>query len=343
MTTRIPWLKAALWLFVIVTFGLLVIHAGDLLILVLVAAIFGYLLFPLVNHLERRGMGRTASASVVFFGLSLILGLLGWIMIPLVAAQAVEWHEGWGDGRLYTMLDRIEADVAARLPFIEPGSLGLSDSARQSLAAQQSHLLGYATDALSIVGNLVVIPFVLFFLLRDGARIQKKLVALVPNRYFEFSMGVLYKIDDHLGGYLRGQSLVAVLVGLATVLGLGLVGVDYFVVLGFFTGIANFIPYVGFIISAGLTLAVSVFATGGVGQLLGIVVVYAIVQTLENVVLQPLITARNVSLHPVSVLLAILIGGRLGGILGMALAVPAVAVLKVIIVETVITLRRFRL
>ena len=322
---------------------MLLAYGRDLVLLVLVAAILAYLLVPLVNSLERRGIGRTSAASVVLFGGSLILGVLGWLLIPLLAEQVAEWQEGLGDGRLYELLTQLEADLTARIPFIESGSLGLSDLAREGLEAQEGHLLGYATDALSMIGNLIVIPFILFFLLRDGTRIMKKLVSLVPNRYFEFTMGVVYKIDEHLGGYLRGQSLIAVLVGLATVIALGIIGVDYYLILGIFTGVANFIPYVGFLISAGLTLSVSVLTTGGIGQMLGIVVVFVVIQTLENVVLQPWITARNVSLHPVTVLLAILLGGRVAGVLGMALAVPTVAVAKVIIAETAVTLRRFRL
>ncbi|HLT48746.1 MAG TPA: AI-2E family transporter [Rubricoccaceae bacterium] len=343
MATRIPWLKTALALAAAAALVALVVVGWDLLVLVVVATVLAYLLFPLVNALERRGLGRTAAASAVFFGLSLLLGLAAWLTLPAVARQAAAWQERWAEGRLYDLLDRLEADLAAAVPFIEPGALGLSAVARQTAADLEHHALGYATDALSLVGDLVVIPFVLFFLLRDGVALQKRLVALVPNRYFEFTMGVLYKIDAHLGGYLRGQFLIALIVGLLTTLGLGLLGVEYYLVLGIFTGVANFIPYVGFAISAALTLGVSVVTTGGVGQVLGVIVVFAVVQTFENAVLQPMITARNVSLHPVTVLLAILLGGRLAGVLGMALAVPAYAIAKAVVVETAVNLRRYRL
>lgn len=343
MATRISWLKAAgILAACAAVLGLLIVGA-DLVVLVVVAAVLAYLLLPLVAALERRGLNRTAAASVVFFGLSVALGAVAWLTAPVVMAQAVEWQARWADGRLYALLNRVEGDLTAALPFLEPGALGLANAAQERIEGANAHLLGYATDALSLMGNLVIIPFVLFFLLRDGATVQKRLVALVPNRYFEFAMGVLYKIDAHLGGYLRGQSLVALLVGTLTALGLGILGVDYYLVLGFVTGVANFIPYVGFVISAALALLVSLVTTGGVGQVLGIVVVFGIVQTLENVVLQPWITARNVALHPVVVLLAILLGGRIGGVLGMALAVPTAAILKVVVVETVVNLRRFRL
>lgn len=342
MATRIPWLKGALALTTVVALGALVVVAGDLLVFVVIAAVLAYLLFPLVNALERHGLGRTAAASGVFLGLSLLLGLTAWLTVPVVAGQAAEWQARWADGRLYGLLEQIEADIAEALPFVEPGTLGLAAAAREGVEGLHGHRLDFAAGALSLAGNLIVIPFVLFFLLRDGVALQKRLVALVPNRYFEFAMGVLYKIDAHLGGYLRGQSLVAVFVAALTTLGLGLIGVDYYVVLGLFTGVANFIPYVGFVISAALTIAVSVVTTGGVGQMLGIVIVFAVAQTFENVVLQPWITARNVSLHPVAVLLAILLGGRVAGVLGMALAVPVLAIAKVVLVETVVNLRRFR-
>lgn len=342
MAARIPWFRGALALVGVAAVVALVVVGADLVVLVVVAAVLAYLLFPLVNALERQGLGRTGAASGVFFGLSLLLGLGAFLTLPALARQATAWQARWADGRLYGLLDRLEADLAATLPVLEPGALGLSEAVRGWLERVESHALGYATDALSLVGDLIVVPFVLFFLLRDGPTLQKRLVALVPNRYFEFAMGVLYKIDAHLGGYLRGQSLVALFVGLLTTIGLGVLGVEYYLVLGIFTGVANFIPYVGFVISAALALVVSIVTTEGAGQVLGIVVVFAIVQTFENVVLQPMITARNVSLHPVTVLLAILLGGRLAGVLGMALAVPTYAIAKVVVIETAVTLRRFR-
>lgn len=318
-------------------------YASDLVVLVLIAAIMAYLLSPLVNAIERRGVSRTASTLLIFGALSITLAVLVIVLTPIIADQLSTMQARWDSGELMHLLDRLEADIADAIPVVEPGSLGLSASADELATSQQSKLINYAGDALSIVGNLIIIPFVLFFLLRDGGRVRKQLVSLVPNGYFEFTMGVLYKIDDHLGSYLRGQSTVALVVGVLTTIGLGIAGVDYYLMLGFLTGVANFIPYVGFAISAVITLSVSVLATGGFSQVLWIIVVFGVVQGLENIILQPFITGRNVSLHPVSVLLVILLGGRIGGVLGMALAVPTLAIVKVIVSETVVTLRRYRL
>ena len=204
--------------------------------------------------------------------------------------------------------------------------------------------MDYVPTVLGTLGNAVVVPFVLFALLKDGPVLPGAACSVwSPNRYFEFAMTVVFKADAHLGGYLRGQALIALLVGTSTAIGLGLLGVDYYLVLGVVTGLANFVPYAGFVVSAGLSVLVSIVTTGGTGQVVPVLLVYGVLQTVENVVFQPLITGKAVAMHPAIVLLAILVGGRVAGVFGMALAVPAAAVLKVFFVETAVSLRRYHL
>ena len=113
--------------------------------------------------------------------------------------------------------------------------------------------------------------------------------------------------------------------------------------LGLLTGLANFVPYVGFVVSASLSVGVTIVTTGGMDLVGPVLILFVVLQTIENVVFQPWITGKNVSMHPVMVLLAILIGGRVGGVMGMALGVPAAAILKVVFLETVVGLRRYHL
>ncbi len=113
--------------------------------------------------------------------------------------------------------------------------------------------------------------------------------------------------------------------------------------LGLVTGLLNFVPYVGFFVSAALAVTVSILATGDLRQPGFVVLLFGGLQLIENIVFQPWITGRNVEMHPVLVLLSILIGERLGGVVGMAFAVPVAAVLKVAAVETTLGLRRYRL
>jgi len=319
----------------------LILVAPSIAGLTVVASILAYLLTPLVDRLERRGMSRTVAAWIVFLSLVLILSVTAALGAPLLVEQAKALHERWASGEIPDLLANAEAEIAARLPMVNAGQLGLVESIHGATSGKMQPLVVYVPDALEIIGNFVLIPFVLFALLKDGPVIRKKLLGLVPNRAFEFAMGVVYKIDDHLGGYLRGQAIVAVFVGTGTAFGLWAIGVDYYLVLGIITGLANFVPYVGFAVSTALALAVSILTSDGFGQATGVFVLFGFLQLFENAVLQPWITGKNVSLHPALVLGAILVGGQVGGVLGMTLAVPIAAVIKVVLVETVTNLRRF--
>ena len=316
--------------------------APDLFGLVVLGAVLAYLLVPLVDRMERRGLGRTLASTIVLVVLSIGLVALGLWLVPLLAEQAAELQDRWHNGELLGLLARAEVMLANHLP-VEPDQLGLVKAARQVIQAEGAPLIVYLPDMLEMIGNAFIVPFVLFALLRDGPNVRRRLVGLVPNPYFEFAMSVLYKADAHLGDYLRGQALIAVLVGASTAVGLGLLGVKYYLLLGLLTGLANFVPYIGFVVSAAITMAVSVLSTGGFEQAVWVAVLFVVLQSIENVVFQPWITGKNVSMHPVLVLLAILLGGRIGGVMGMALGVPAAAILKVIAVETVVNLRRYHL
>ncbi len=322
--------------------GLLAV-AADLVGLLAVGAVLGYLLLPVVDGLERRGLSRTAAAALV---LAVVLGvvvLAGVLAVPAVTEQAMALRARWQSGDLLRLVTEAEAALAARLPGVDAADLGLRSAVERALAPDDTPLIAYVPSAFEAVGNAVLVPFVLFGVLRDGPDVRRRLLATVPNRYFEFTMNVAFKADAHLGGYLRSQATISVLVGAATALGLAIAGVDSYLVLGLVTGLANVVPYVGFAVSAGLAVVVSILTSGAMDEVVWVLVVFGVVQGLENVVFQPWITGRTVSMPAVLVLLAILVGGRVGGVVGMALAVPVAAVLKVLVVETVIHLRRYHL
>ena len=321
----------------------LIAVASDLAGLVVIGAVLAYLLVPLVDRMERRGIGRTAGTALVLGVLFAVVALVAALGLPAVLDQLTGLQARWESGELLGLVRDAEVALAARLGVVEPSDLGMVASVQSAIEANDGALIGYVPGVLSTLGNAVVIPFVMFALMKSGPLIRRKLLSGVPNRYFEFAMTVFYKADAHLGGYLRGQALIALLVGGTTAIGLGLLDVDYYLLLGLITGLANFVPYVGFVVSGSLTALVSIVTTGGMEEVAAVVVLFVFIQTLENIVFQPLITGKTVSMHPVMVLLAILVGGRVAGVLGMALAVPVAAVLKVFFLETAIGLRRYHL
>ena len=337
------WLSRWVWLLTLSALVGVVMVASDIAGLVVLGSVAAYLLAPIVNALERRGVGRTQGAALVLLVLLALVGLLMALALPAALDQIASLQSRWQSGELLDLVRDMEASLAARFGLADPSMLGLVDSLRATVGTEPGSLIGYVPDALETMGNAFIVPFVLFALLKDGPMIRRRLLTAVPNRYFEFAMTVLFKADAHLGGYLRGQALIALLVGSSTALGLGLLGVEYYLVLGLLTGLANFVPYVGFVVSASLSVGVTIVTTGGMDLVGPVLILFVVLQTIENVVFQPWITGKNVSMHPVMVLLAILIGGRVGGVMGMALGVPAAAVLKVVFLETVVGLRRYHL
>ena len=344
-TSGTSFLGLRLWVGLALVAGLvgLLAVAADLVGLAAVGAVLGYLLLPTVNRLERAGMSRTVAAALVLGAVVGVLALAALLAVPAVTEQAAALRVRWASGDLLRLVDEAEAALAARLPGVAAGDLGLRAAVERALAPGGAPLITYVPSAFEAVGNAVVVPFVLFAVLRDGPDGRRRLASTVPNRYFEFAMNVAYKADLHLGGYLRGQALIALMVGGTTALGLGLLGVDSYLVLGLLTGLANFVPYVGFVASAAVAVTVAVVTSGDMGQAAWVLGLFGVLQLVENVVFQPLITGRNVSMSPVLVLLAILVGGRVAGVVGMALGVPVAAIVKVLVVETVINLRRYHL
>lgn len=302
--------------------------------IVIIAALLAYILEPLVSRLESRGMNRLLATTVIFLILMLII--LGFVLLimPTITAEVSAIQSGIANGEAKQFLTKTESSLQEHFSFINFQELNLESKLQGILGSLGQQIFSYLLNAVSLITNLIIIPFIMFFLLKDGPHMKKKLISLVPNRYFEFSLNLLSKMDDQLGNYLRGQFLDALIIGLLSITALWILGVNYFVIIGAFAGLANLIPYIGPIAGAIPAIIVSVMQTGSFSNVLWIALAFAIVQLMDNVLVQPLVVARTVNLHPLIVLLVVIIGGQFFGILGMLLAVPTTGVIKVIVQES---------
>ncbi len=315
---------------------------GGVLQVVVFGALLAYLLDPLVNRLEARGVGHGTATAVVFVGVLLAIGVPLVLLFPVLAAQLGELQAGFDAEVLSAGLETVEGWLAERL---RPLGVEGFDLREQAAALASEHLtaaVGALPGVLGLVTQLVIVPFVAFLLLRDGRRFRKGLIALVPNRYFEFTLNVLHKADQQLGGYLRGQLLAAIIVGLLATLALWVIGVPYFFIIGAVAGVTNLIPFLGPAAGALTAVLVSVVTLGTFDQVLPIVVTFALIQVIDNTVSQPLLLSRNVELHPLAILLVLLVAAQLFGVVGLLLAVPVAAIAKVLVQEFVTTFRRYR-
>jgi predicted PurR-regulated permease PerM len=198
------------------------------------------------------------------------------------------------------------------------------------------------SDFISLIITLVTIPFIMFFLIKDGRVMKKSLVKIVPNRFFEFSLDLIYKMDQQLGNYLRGQFIDAVTFGTLATISLGIMGVPYFFIISPFAGLANLIPYVG-PFAGGLPAAIAaVMESGDISRAGHVVILSAVLKLIDDLAIQPIAVSTSVHLHPALVLVACLIGGHLFGMIGMLLAVPVTGFFKVVFTESAQTLKQYR-
>ena len=186
--------------------------------------------------------------------------------------------------------------------------------------------LGGLVSGLTFV---VIVPFVAFFYLKEGRRLTRTLIELVPNAHFELCLNLLHQINGQIGGYIRGQILATSVVSILAIGGLTLIEVEHALPLGLLAGLANMIPFLGPLIGF-FAASITALATGGEFGVVGeIVVVFLIIQMIDNVVIQPTVVAKSVEMHPLVILFVVMVGSQLMGIVGMLIAVPLTGILKV--------------
>ncbi|MBK7257467.1 MAG: AI-2E family transporter [Ignavibacteriae bacterium] len=325
------------------TIAILLLFLGGAAQVVILSLLLAYILDPAATALEARGMSRTLAVVLVVLTLTLVIGGTAYLLVPAIMDQMGALQSGATTEQAAEAIRGIERSLKTSFAFLgleDLDLLGRIATIKQSIAERVFSFL--LSDSLSLIVNAVTIPFLMFFFLKDGREMKKKLVSMVPNRYFEFTLDLLYKMDMQLGNYLRGQFVDAVAFGLMSILALWILGVNYFVFLGVFAGLANLIPYVGPIAGVIPAAIVAVLGSGDLNSATPVIIAYFILKLLDDFVVAPTIVASSVEMHPVLVLIAIMIGGELFGILGMLLAVPVAGFFKVVLQEGVSTYRKYR-
>ena len=335
--------RGSILMVTVIVGAVLLLALGGIGAMVVIAALLAYILDPLVTRLELSGLSRTA-ATVLFFLVLIGSTSVGiFLMIPVVVAQVDLLQSEVTTEQTALILARLEILIHTHLGFLGLGEISLADAIQQLKEAIREEVLRFLVeDSAMLIAHAVAVPIIMFFFLKDGREMKKQLVRLVPNRYFEFGLDLLYKMDRQLGGFLRSQFFDAVIFGALSTVLLWALDVRYFFFIGVFAGLANLIPYVGPVAGVIPAVVVSVLETGDVTKALTVIAGYIGLKLLDDVLVQPMVVSRGVNLHPLYVLLSILIGGHLFGILGMLLAVPCAGFLRVVLQESVATFRRYR-
>lgn len=328
-----PFVKVAALIAIILICFWIASYFSGLVMTLIVAGLSAFVLRPLVRLLEFRfGMRRSLSIAIVFLfaGGATVLTLLQ--LIPFFAHRAQSMYESF---RTFNFDDRL-ADVAkglsAHVPFISPETLVARAHEALQLGLQ---MLGDGIgSAAGFAVNLAIVPFITYFILAEGDSAMKKLIERVPNKYFEMTLNVLHTIGHDLVGYLKGWILDSMIIGILSIIGLVVLGIQYPFLIGALAGVANLIPYLGPVVGATLAVLVSLTQYGDFSMLGPIIVMTLIIRVIDDTVVQPICFAKSIDMHPLMVILVLIIGHELLGIAGLVLAIPLATILKVSAMET---------
>jgi predicted PurR-regulated permease PerM len=306
-----------------------------------VAAVLAYALTPLVNKLDGMGKGRMPRVvAVLVVELLFILAALGLVLLilPIVAKEVPLMRE-----QIPLLADRISNGLT---PWLAQFGIKVSldvDSlkavALKYLNANYEDMFGSVLSslklggsvALALIGNAVLIPVALFYLLMDWDKFVSRLLELVPPPMRSAFDSFTDEADSVLGQYLRGQLLVMLVMAAFYAIGLALFGLDLALPIGIFTGLAMFIPYLGFGIGLILAILAGLLQFASIKALVMVAAVYGIGQVVESLYLTPRLVGERIGLHPLAVIFALLAFGQVFGFVGVLIALPASAVLLVAI------------
>ena len=332
---------AAAWLLIALLAALTLWLLGRVLTPFVVAAVLAYALTPLVDRLDALGGGRMPRViAVAIVELLLILALVSLMLmvVPIMAKEVPLIRE-----QLPFLFDKLNATLA---PWLEqlgitlPLDLAsikaqlvkyLSANFEEALGSVFSSLKVGGGVALIVVGYAVLVPVALFYLLLDWKQLVARVLELVPPRARSGVDSFTTEADQVLGQYLRGQLLVMLTMAVFYSTGLALFGLDLALPIGVFTGLAMFVPYVGFGIGLVLAIVAGILQFASIKALVMVATVYGAGQVIEGFYLTPRLVGKRIGLHPLVVIFALLAFGQLFGFVGVLVALPASAVLFVAI------------
>ncbi len=318
---------------------------GPVLTPFVVAAVFAYALTPLVNRLDRKQGGklpRMLAVLLVQFLFFVVLLGVALLIVPILAKELPLMREQVPvlfdrfNGAIKPLLERFGISLSLDVANIKAFVLKyLNANFEDAFAQMMASLKLGGSVAFAIIGNAVLIPVALFYLLMDWDRFIVSVQQLVPPRVRGSFDSFTNEADLVLGQYLRGQLLVMLILAAFYSIGLALFGLDLALPIGVFTGLAVFVPYLGFglgLIMATLAGVLEFSANAGPAKaILMVAVVYGLGQLIESLYLTPKLLGERIGLHPLAVIFALLAFGQLLGFVGVLIALPASAVLLVAI------------
>jgi predicted PurR-regulated permease PerM len=307
--------------------------------LILAGAIV-FILNPVVSFLQRRYVPRVLGTAIAYVAVVGLVVLGGFLVFPIAQQQADDLADEWP-----TIRDDLEADVndlhdrsveenwPIRIPAwddLGDSFTGNGSSERETFEEQLARAREFGLRVFHVAIIFVLAPVIAFYLLVDLPHVGRVFESLLPDRSKDEVHLVLNRLNRAIGGYFRGQLVVALIVGVMVSVGLAVLGLPFWLLVGMIAGLFNMIPLIGPYIGAIPGIVIALTAGDGFSQAVWVAVIMTAAQQIDNHFITPNVMQRVVKLHPAVVMLALLAGGTIAGFMGLILAVPATATLKIV-------------
>jgi predicted PurR-regulated permease PerM len=321
---------------------------------ILVSFLIAYIILPIINYAETYQIPRVLSIVVVYIIIAILLVLISNLLIPQIVQQAVDLAQtvqklleqeesislhSIGLTKLSEFLENLESQIPGL--EIEEQIKTFLDKDRINDLINQIPL--FFKSIVNILAFLVVIPVIVFFILKDERKFTRTIFSKIKNRYFEFSLHLFERIEQDFGKFFRALLLETFLVALMTIIGLLIIGIPNAIILGIIVGVANPIKYFGPFIGAVPTILVILLGPTPDVYVFYAAIVFVITQQIDGLILFPWLVGKSMKMHPLWVLLTVIAGGYAFGILGMLFAVPVVFLIKTIVEVSHKSLKEFEI
>ena len=303
-----------------------------------IAFALAYLLDPVTDRLESLKISRTFAVLVLMAGVFSLVTGIGLLIFPLLKLQAehlvsnlpnyVAIMQEW----MYPLLgvvgepEKIQGILNRELLKVGELPLKVISSITSILWGSVAGLFSF----ILLLANLVIIPVVMFYLLRDYDLINKKMLSFVPARSREQVLSLIKEIDEVLAGFVRGQLMVGLIMAGLYSIGLFFCGTPMSLFIGLLAGLASLVPYLGLVFGFVPAAILTFMQTQDWVLVFGVAGVFAVVQGLEGMIITPRIVGEKIGLHPVAIILAVLLGAEFFGLVGVIVSVPVAAALNVL-------------
>ena len=314
---------------------------------IIISGLLYYIFNPVVNFMEKKGIKRDFGITILYI---VVIGLIAWgiiILVPKIEAQTKSFIDDWP---MYWKTIEHKTSEFFNAPLFEQFSEPIENTINELFSSINSIAKSISKNAFTGIGSvvgavanivvtIVTVPFILFYLLKDGKKLAPFATQFLPTKIRKKTLVILTDINKQLSSYVRGQVTVAIAVAIMFIIGFSVIGLNYSITLGILAGFLNLVPYVG---SALATIPAIILAlVDGPKMLVGVIIVFILEQTIEGKFISPLVLGSQLDIHPITIIFVLLSAGKIFGIMGVIIGIPVYAAIKVIVTHLFIWYKDF--